>query len=80
MMAKAGFEREIAAVALRAATPRWRNAVSDAMIDATLLVGSRSGCATLAELCARNRHSDRVRQSSQRAARGRDSWLMRAAS
>ncbi|MGZ6243866.1 MAG: F420-dependent methylene-tetrahydromethanopterin reductase, partial [Candidatus Binataceae bacterium] len=54
MMAKAGFEREIAAI--RAAgrdAAAALAAVSDAMIDATLLVGSEGRVRErLAELCA----------------------------
>ena len=54
MMAKAGFEREIAAIrAARGDAALALAAVSDAMIDATLLVGSEERVRErLAELCA----------------------------
>src|SRR5271170_4412689 len=54
MMAKAGFEREITAIrAARGEPAKALAAVSDAMIDATLLVGSEERVRErLAELCA----------------------------
>jgi 5,10-methylenetetrahydromethanopterin reductase len=54
MMARAGFEREIAAIrAARGEAAKALAAVSDAMIDATLLVGLEERVRErLAELCA----------------------------